>query len=184
MNRYRVSKSRDPVSSRCRHYLVRKRAVTIRVDDVRGVAGFILPNDRVDLYSFAPRLIRVVAKTIRICCFRDVKVIAVDQIVSERKDNPTVAKAVTLEVTPQEAQKITLATDIGHLSLILRKAGDSNVVDNQRVTTADLGGGGERAVPVPARVQVPAQAPSPPDATVWIIRDLKSQDYKVVREAR
>jgi pilus assembly protein CpaB len=168
-----------------------KRAITIRVDDVRGVAGFILPNDRVDVVLIRSDSDSGGRKDYSDLLLQDVKVIAVDQIVSERKDNPTVAKAVTLEVTPQEAQKITLATDIGHLSLILRKAGDTNVVTNQRVTTADLSAGGERAAPVPAVVNstpvqaAPARAPSPPpDSTVWIIRDLKAQDYKVLREVR
>ena len=103
-----------------------KRAITIRVDDVRGVAGFILPNDRVDVV-----LIRSVSdssagrRDYSDLLLQDVKVIAVDQISSEQKDRPTVAKAVTLEVTPFQAQKISLATNVGHLSLILRKAGDS-----------------------------------------------------------
>src|SRR6185437_10428971 len=90
-----------------------KRAITIRVDDVRGVAGFILPNDRVDVV-----LIRTVSdsptgrRDISDLLLQDIKVIAVDQISSEQKDRPTVAKAVTLEVTPFQAQKISLATNV------------------------------------------------------------------------
>jgi len=159
-----------------------KRAITIRVDDVRGVAGFILPGDRVDVVlnraDYSDLLLQ------------DVKVIAVDQIASERKDQPTVAKAVTLEVTPQQAQKISLASDVGHLSLILRKAGDANIVASQRVTQSDLSDTAPERRPVPATVaEAPARETPPPpapptDATVWIIRDLKSQDYKVTREQR
>ena len=130
-----------------------KRAITIRVDDVRGVAGFILPNDRVDVV-----LIRSVSdssagrKDYSDLLLQDIKVIAVDQISSEQKDRPTVAKAVTLEVTPFQAQKISLATNVGHLSLILRKAGDSNVVADRRVTESDLSASGavERNVVSPA----------------------------------
>ena len=114
-----------------------KRAITIRVDDVRGVAGFILPNDRVDVV-----LIRTASDSSgqrqSDLLLQDVKVIAIDQIASEQKDNAVVAKAVTLEVTPYEAQKISLATNVGSLSLILRKAGDANVVANSRVTETDL----------------------------------------------
>lgn len=162
-----------------------KRAITIRVDDVRGVAGFVLPGDHVDVVLIRTESDSSGRKDYSDLLLQDVKVIAVDQIASEQKDRPTVAKAVTLEVTPQQAQKISLAQDIGHLSLILRKAGDSNVVMNQRVTTADLGEAAQRAVPVPVNPTPVQAAPAlPPDATVWIIRDLKWQDYKVVREAR
>ena len=163
-----------------------KRAITIRVDDVRGVAGFILPNDRVDVM-----LIRSVTdgggrRDISDILLQDVKVIAVDQIASEQKDRPTVAKAVTLEVTPFQAQKISLATNVGHLSLILRKAGDSNVVADRRVTEFDLSASeaANRAPPAPA-AKTKADPPPPPisnDAQVTIIRNLKSQDYKVVKE--
>lgn len=163
-----------------------KRAITIRVDDVRGVAGFILPNDRVDVM-----LIRSVTdaggrRDISDILLQDVKVIAVDQIASEQKDRPTIAKAVTLEVTPFQAQKISLATNVGHLSLILRKAGDSNVVADRRVTEFDLSASeaANRAPSAPA-AKAKADPPPPPisnDAQVTIIRNLKSQDYKVVKE--
>ena len=140
------------------------------------------------LSLFAPNSDSAGRKDYSDLLLQDVKVIAVDQISAEQKDRPTVAKAVTLEVTPQQAQKISLATDVGHLSLILRKTGDPNVVANQRITTSDLIEGAERAAPPPAPanptpVQTePVQAPLPTNATVWIIRDLKSQDYKVPRE--
>jgi pilus assembly protein CpaB len=165
-----------------------KRAITIRVDDVRGVAGFILPGDRVDVVLIRSESDSSGRKDYSDLLLQDVKVIAVDQISAEQKDRPTVAKAVTLQVTPQQAQKISLATDVGHLSLILRKAGDANVVENRRVNASDLIEGAERAAPAPAPANPtlvktePVQAPLPTSATVWIIRDLKSQDYKVPRD--
>jgi pilus assembly protein CpaB len=160
------------------------RAITIRVDDVRGVAGFILPNDRVDVV-----LIRNGSDGSRQSdlLLQDVKVIAVDQIVSQQKDNPVVAKAVTLEVTPFQAQKISLATNVGSLSLILRKAGDADVVANRRVTEIDLSDEPRRVVTptAPALAPVRVEAPPPPapvDATVTIIRNLKGVEYKVPKE--
>jgi pilus assembly protein CpaB len=161
------------------------RAITVRVDDVRGVAGFILPNDRVDVV-----LIRTGSDSSRQSdlLLQDIKVIAVDQIASQQKDNPVVAKAVTLEVTPYEAQKISLATNVGSLSLILRKAGDANVVANSRVTEIDLTDEPRRVPPptppAPAPVRVEAPPPPPSDATVTIIRNLKGVDYKVMKEGR
>ena len=142
------------------------------------MAGFILPNDRVDVV-----LIRSVSdsgarRDYSDLLLQDVKVIAVDQLSSEQKDRPTVAKAVTLEVTPYQAQKISLATNVGHLSLILRKAGDSNVVADRRVTESDL------TVTEPRPQKEPPPPPAGPAySDVTIMRNLKSQDYKVVRGA-
>jgi pilus assembly protein CpaB len=155
-----------------------KRAITIRVDDVRGVAGFVLPNDRVDVV-----LIRAATDSSghrqSDLLLQDIKVIAVDQVATQQKDNPVVAKAVTLEVTPFQAQKISLATSVGSLSLILRRAGDSNQVADRRVTEADLSAA---EAPVrPAKAE-PAPLPAYSGATVNIIRNLKSQEYKVERE--
>jgi len=161
-----------------------KRAITVRVDDVRGVAGFILPNDRVDVVLIRNATDASGSRQSDLL-LQDVKVIAVDQIASQQKDNPVVAKAVTLEVTPYEAQKISLATNVGSLSLILRKAGDANVVANNRVTEVDLSNE-PRPVPPPAPAAVKIEAPPPPpppsDATVTIIRNLKGMEYKVMKE--
>ena len=169
-----------------------KRAITIRVDDVRGVAGFILPNDRVDVVLIRSESGAQGQRDYSDLLLQDVKVIAVDQIFSEQKDKPVVAKAVTLEVTPYQAQRISLATNVGHLSLILRKAGDSNLVENRRVTGSDLVDGDAMpavreasAAPAPASV---IKAPEPPpvrtNATVTIIRDLRGTDYQVPIQAR
>lgn len=165
-----------------------KRAVTIRVDDVRGVAGFILPNDRVDVVLIRSRADSSGRKDYSDLLLQDVKVIAVDQIAAEQKEHPIVAKAVTLEVTPQQAQKISLAANVGRLSLILRKAGDSDVVSDLRVTESDLAVGDEPPPPAPVVSQPvkkePPPAPKVRDVTVSIIRNLKAEDYKVVRELR
>src|SRR5580658_2012806 len=116
-----------------------KRAVTIRVDDVRGVAGFIQPGDRVDVV-----LIRTEAESRSNDSYSDVilqsaKVLAIDQITGERTELPTIAKAVTLEVGPEDAQKILLAGNIGRLSLILRQPAEANTESLRRVTERDLG---------------------------------------------
>ena len=111
------------------------RAVTIRVDDVRGVAGFLMPGDHVDVVmtrnenaaSFADVLLQ------------NVKVLAVDQAANERKEQAAVAKAVTVEVNAQQAQKLILASGYGALSLILRQTGNADSAAVSRVTIADLG---------------------------------------------
>lgn len=92
------------------------RAVTIRVDDVIGVGGFVLPENRVDVISAfevngTPR-----AETI----IRDVRVLAVDQRSDATADGPVVGRAVTLEVTPADAEKIAASRQRGSLQLTLR----------------------------------------------------------------
>jgi pilus assembly protein CpaB len=134
-----------------------KRAVTVRVDDVRGVAGFILPDDRVDVVLIRPERGSSNNSSYSDILLQYVKVLAVDQLANEQREQPTVAKAVTLEVTPEEAQKVILATDLGKLSLILRQQGEAGLEASRRVTERDLG----QAPALPERV-VATAAPGPP----------------------
>jgi len=111
------------------------KAVTIRVNDVEGVAGFILPGDRVDIL-----LTRTGEKNnaVNDVVIQDVRVLAVDQLADQRAEKPSVVMAVTIEVDPTEGQKIALAATVSTLSLLLRKAGDVAGRDTRRVTTRDL----------------------------------------------
>ena len=101
-----------------------KRAVTVRVNDVIGVAGFLLPGNRVDILTTRQRGDRAVTETI----LQDVKVLAVDQTASTDKDRPVVVRAVTLELTPAEAELLVKATAEGSLQLTLRNPLDSELV--------------------------------------------------------
>jgi pilus assembly protein CpaB len=164
-----------------------KRAVTVRVDDVRGVAGFIEPGDLVDVV-----LIRTEAEMRANESYSDVilqsaKVLAIDQITGERTEQPTIAKAVTLEVDPEDAQKILLATNIGRLSLILRQPAETTASNLRRVTERDLGDDSDppkktvAAAPSPPPVvQAPPIAAAPMPArtkhiTIW--HGMKPQEY-------
>ena len=111
------------------------KAVTIRVNDVEGVAGFVLPVDRVDIL-----LTRAGEKNnaVNDVVIQDVRVLAVDQLADQKADKPSVVKAVTIEVDPTEGQKVALAATVGTLSLLLRKAGDAAAGDTRRVTIRDL----------------------------------------------
>src|SRR3982074_1428941 len=135
-----------------------KRAVTVQVDDVRGVAGFVLPGDFVDIVIIAddgsPK-----RQSYSDILLEHVKVLAIDQVASEGEGQPTVAKAVTVEVTKEQAQKILLATNIGKLSLILARPVESKPDPNRRVSEKDIG----RTTPEPAR---PPPAPPPPAPVV------------------
>ena len=87
------------------------RAVTIRVNDVEGVAGFVLPGDRVDVAL--TRQADKNASTTDVV-LQNVKVLAIDQIADERTDKPSIARAVTLEVDATDAQKLALAATVGN----------------------------------------------------------------------
>lgn len=112
-----------------------KKAATIRVNDVDGVAGFVLPGDRVDV-MVSRQLDKGTA--VNDVVLKNAKVLAVDQLADDRAEKPAIAKAVTLEVDMAGAQKLSLAGQIGALSLALRKAGDSEPVNSHPITLGDL----------------------------------------------
>src|SRR5574338_248788 len=103
------------------------RAVAIRVNDVVGVAGFVLPGDFVDVLltrqdGSSARGSEANMRTDLLIA--NVRVLAVDQTANENRNDPQVARAVTIEVTPEDGQKVALAGQIGTLSLSLRRADD------------------------------------------------------------
>jgi pilus assembly protein CpaB len=143
------------------------RAVTVRVNDVEGVAGFVLPGDRVDV-ALTRQLDKTVATSDVV--LQNTRVLAIDQTADERNDKPSVAKAVTLEVDTASAQKLSLAASVGTLSLLLRKAGEAGSDTTRRITLSDL---------------VNGSAPAARDTrstTVAVTRALKQEDYSVPTE--
>jgi len=145
------------------------RAVTIRVNDVEGVAGFVLPGDRVDV-----ALTRQVDKTTATTdvVLQNTRVLAIDQTADERNDKPSVVKAVTLQVDTAAAQKLALAASVGSLSLMLRKAGEVASETTKRVTLSDLINGGATATQ-DTRL-----------SNVTVRRATKQEDYSVPIEER
>jgi pilus assembly protein CpaB len=111
------------------------KAVTIRVNDVDGVGGFVLPGDRVNI-ALTRQIDKENASTQVV--LQNVRVLAIDQVADERVANPAVAKSVTLEVDTVGAQKLGLAGTIGTLSLMLRKAGEPDTEKPLQVTIKDL----------------------------------------------
>ena len=107
------------------------KAISIRVNDVLGVAGFVLPGDRVDVMLIRGNFVDLL--------LQGVKVLAIDQMADETRDQASVVRTVTFEVTTQEAQKLVLAQNVGTLSLALRNVSSSDVEEPDRVTIADLG---------------------------------------------
>jgi pilus assembly protein CpaB len=113
------------------------KAVTVRVNDVEGVGGFVLPGDRVDVV-LTRQIDKDKASTEVV--LQNARVLAVDQSADVSSDKPTVAKAVTLEVSTASAQKVWLASSVGSLSLLLRKAGEVASESTRRMTLSDLEG--------------------------------------------
>ena len=113
----------------------------VRVDEVRGVAGFVLPSDRVDIILTRGEGTGQDAGAFADLLLQNARVLAVDQLASEGQDKPTIARAVTLELTVQQAQKVVLAQGIGRLSLVLRQANEPDDRLVARVTANDLGPG-------------------------------------------
>lgn len=108
-----------------------RRAVTIRVNDVASVGGFVLPGDQVDVilsYQNGDDVLDTISNII----LQDVRVLAIDQIADEAQEGAIVGKAATVEVSPEDAQKIALSSRIGTLSLALRRISDLETVPDQQ----------------------------------------------------
>jgi pilus assembly protein CpaB len=145
------------------------RAVTVRVNDVEGVAGFVLPGDHVDVL-----LTRQAERTsgTNDVVIQNTRVLAVDQLADDAADRPTVVRAVTLEVDTIGAQKIALAASLGNLSLMLRRAGEQHMDATRRITTSDL-----------AQTEVIQRAPEAKRFTkVSVTRAANRQEYNVPAE--
>jgi pilus assembly protein CpaB len=119
------------------------KAITIRVDDVLGVAGFVQPDDRVDVLltrsdrPTSPSPYQAAGAIYSDLLLQNARVLAIDQI-ADRSGQAKPAKAVTIEVTTEDAQKVALGASIGQLSLALRQAGSLQTTEPRRIGVEDL----------------------------------------------
>ena len=140
-----------------------KRAMTVKVNEVIGVAGFALPGNRVDIMVSAQDDQN---KPISKIVLEQILVLAVAQEASRDETKPKVVSAVTLEVTPEQAERLDLARNVGTLSLVLRSQTDLAPVVTAGVRRADL-------LRLPALQVSPAAAPvakEPPKAVKPVAR--------------
>lgn len=135
------------------------RAVTVRVNDVIGVGGFLLPGNRVDV--LATRMLDQQRRAQTRTLLSNVKVLAVDQTALAEKDKPVVVRAVTLEVDPRQAEKLVQATEEGTVQMALRNPDDSSVLeDTETVAVAPPVATPSRSRPKLAVTEsAPAEAP-------------------------
>lgn len=146
------------------------RAITIAVTEVRGVAGFVLPGNFVDVLH-TTEIGRKDNKPVTRVLMQNVEVLGVDQISSEDETDPKVVNAVTLLVSTSEGQKLTLAGSVGVLNLLLRNEYDASILEVKTVELSDL-------VPTdkPTKVKVYKRVRRP---TVEVIRGLEIKKQSV-----
>ena len=145
------------------------RAVTVRVDDVIGVGGFVLPENRVDVVATFQQGNSYQAETI----LQDIRVLAVDQRSDPGSNEPLLVRAVTLEVTPQGAEKIAIAEQRGRIQLTLL-----NPMSTKTVMSSDKSAMAEVVVRAPKLIEAgmfPIKTPSlerprDPSPAVTLIR--------------
>ncbi len=175
------------------------RAASVRVNDVAGVSGFVLPGDVVDIL-----ITRSVASSqdgatqqITDVLLQNVRVIAIDQNADQKAEQPVISKTATLEVSQVDAQKLALGQQVGSLSLALRNVADQVNPVVETVGLEDLRdgayGGGYRS-------PGPSYLPSAPrgwtavggaaavrkkrnQVTVQIVRGTTNTSYEVRRHA-
>lgn len=161
-----------------------KRAVTVALDEISGVGGFVYPGDRVDILATFDRDGSATTKII----LQDIEVLAMNEMTvrpaatqgekqseseqedkgKKREESPSSekVKSATLAVTPDEAQRLILAAYKGSIHLVLRAREDSSLVADTTPTTDYELMGFPPPSPAPAEAQASAAAPPPPAPTV------------------
>lgn len=104
------------------------RAVAVPVDEVSDIAGFVLPHTRVDVLVALSGQGGTDGKPFSKIVLQNVEVLAVAQKVEQKKDQPELVRVVTLLVTPQEAERLALASRQGTLRLAMRNFADDRIV--------------------------------------------------------
>lgn len=112
------------------------RAMTIKVNDISGIAGFILPGSKVDVVAVLKqdRGRPPVSKMV----LQNIDVLAIDQIIDMVENKPTPVGAVTLLVTPAEAEKLALSSEEGEIRLAMRSFGDDALTSTPGVDARSL----------------------------------------------
>ena len=154
-----------------------RRAMSVKIDEVTGVAGFVLPGSRVDvLVSVEDKENRKLDTTAQII-LQNLRVLTSGQklVRDKDQDKPILVNVVTLEVTPDEAEKLTLAAHRGRLQLALRRYADSDEVNTSGISLPRLiRPGKEEPTPRPVsstgKKVIPRPAAQSPPKIIEIMR--------------
>ena len=156
------------------------RAISVRSGDVAGVGGFVLPGDRIDVLATRTVGGGDAATTVIQALAQNVRVMAVDQADTTPDGKAIVVKAVTVEVSPDEAQSISLAQSIGVVTLSLRQVADGAPLTRRATTVADLGTFGARAASRGTAAPARRKAADPASMReVKVIRGIEVTGYAV-----
>jgi pilus assembly protein CpaB len=142
-----------------------KRAITVRVDDVVGVAGFLLPGNYVDVLATKLERSSRIATTKTV--LKKLRVLAVDQTARTDDNDPVVVRAVTLEVDPKDSEVLTKSMAEGTIQLTLRNPNDDDVMVAEEAPKA-----------VAPKVVVRRPAPAPAAPSVTVIRGTQQTNQK------
>jgi pilus assembly protein CpaB len=143
-----------------------QRAMTVKVDEASGVAGFLSPGDRVDVVVIIDKGVYDKDPLSKIL-LQNVRVLGTGQKMENRPgDKPQVVPTVTLEVNPEQGERLALAAQEGRVSLVLRGPGDHQVVQTSGAGTSQLLGISKKVTAAPS---------PPPRRTVDVIRGIQRQ---------
>src|SRR5208282_508193 len=157
------------------------RAMSVPVDEVSDIAGFVEPHSHVDVLVAVSGSGPDQSSFSRIV-LQDIEVLAVAQEIEHVKDEPVVVRVVTLLVTPADAEKLTLASHEGLLRLAMRNYSDAKIVATSGIAVGELLHAGGATLPVmqqqlaPALAARPVHGPTPLGIDVEVLRDGKSSE--------
>jgi pilus assembly protein CpaB len=152
-----------------------KRALTVKVDEVTGVAGFIHPGDHVDVLMDLPLKGEGGGEHFSKTILHDILVLTTGQIWEQKGSNkPMVVNTVTLELAPEDGEVLNLASNEGKIRLALRNRNNRTVTQTPGVTTSILVGGGAAKKESKVAAALPVQ-----ERTVEVIKGLDRSDAKL-----
>lgn len=161
------------------------RAMSIRVDDVNGVSGFVMPEARVDvLITGVPqdspqggRMTKTILGNVRVLS-------AGEHLAPDASGRPQRVPVVTLLLTPEQSEMVTLAQTQGRIQLVLRNGKDEEVADTTGVNENDLFGSAPKTInvskPAPRAASTVAPPPPPPPVQIEVFRgkELSTQSFE------
>ncbi|MCX5888047.1 MAG: Flp pilus assembly protein CpaB [Deltaproteobacteria bacterium] len=142
-----------------------KRALAVRVDDVSGVAGFVHPRDKVDV--LVDMKIHDMNDSFSKTILQNITVLTIGQTWEQKENKPIVVNTVTLEVTPEQAEILNLASSEGKIRLALRSRRNETIVETRGVATSQLFTG------VVKKQESPKVQPQKEERTVEVIKGLE-----------
>lgn len=153
------------------------RAVTVAVNEVAGVAGFITPNSRVDIVLTSP-LVSGSEENISKIILQNIPVLATGQVTEQKEGKPVIVPTVTLDLVPDDAEKIIVGAKKGSLQLLLRNVIDVAAIDTSGATIQKVLGRDARPVQVksvrrPAAPAKGVQVSQPPLVAKYMVEVIK-----------